>query len=157
LKFKSSLATGVRVLPRGVLQAKVAGKTATITATLNINSPPTNKTATAQVFTRPSWIEVGRNAKLEFVAGPVQPNPTDLDSANADSIKSVEARTNVLFVAEGFLASQEQEFRQKVIEVIVTTQLQAQDYLEPFKLLAKSINYWSVFVVSEEEGTTVLG
>src|SRR5712692_2750630 len=106
LSFKSSLATAVAVLTGGFLQAKVAGKTATITATLK---PPTNKTATAQVFTKPSWGEVGKAATLEFVAGPVQPDPTDLDSSNSSSIKSVEARTNILFISEGFLASQEQD------------------------------------------------
>lgn len=158
LTWKSATPAALEVLPRGVLKAKQANKTVTVTATVKLTKPPINKAPTATILTQPTWRNVGKAAKVEFVSGPLLPDPTDLDSPDPKSVKSViAARPNVLFISEGFDDTQEQEFRQQVVELIVKNELNAQDYLQPFKLLKDSINYWSVFLASKEAGTTVLG
>ena len=158
LKLVSSAPASLGILPGGFLKAKVAAKNPDVTATLKLTSPPTNKTATAKVVTQPKWEELGAAAKVEFVAGPVRPNPDDLDSPKPDSVKSViDSATNILFISDGFLGSQEQDFRQQIIDGIVNGELRVKENLQPFKLLANSINYWAVFLESPEEAVSVLG
>jgi hypothetical protein len=156
LTFKSSDANIVDVLPGMALQAKTAGKDADVTVTLNLTSPSVTRSDTRKVFTRPGWDEVGKNAKAQFVTGPITPNESDLYGNTPDSVDSViKARTNILFVSEGFLKNQEPGFRKAVADVV--NSLRTEKFLEPFSLLKDSINYWSVFVASREEGISVLG
>jgi hypothetical protein len=128
-----------------------------VVVTLQLANPPTNLTATAKVFTRPSWIDVAKDPSTEvrWVAGPQVPNINDFSSSKADSIASVtKSRANILFISEGF--AKEDDFRKKVVELTVK-ELRTQDQHEPFKLLSGSINYWSVFVPTNDEGVGILG
>jgi hypothetical protein len=131
-----------------------------ITVELKLSSPPTDLEHTAKAIPRPQWEEIGRDVKktrVEFVAGEIAPRPNQADRTKKDSIESViDNHANILFVSEGFLDGQEKAFRQ-VVQTIVDQELRAKEALEPFKLLKDSINYWSVFVPSPEEGITLLG
>src|SRR5262249_47929334 len=125
-----------------------------ITVDLKLPSPLTDLSDSAKVFPKPSWAELARDlktTKVEWVGGKINPDPKQDNADKPNSIESVIANgSNILFVSEGFLASQEKDFR-KTVNVIVNSQLRANETLQPFKLLADSINYWSVFVASPEE------
>src|SRR5262249_56106707 len=69
----------------------------------------------------------------------------------------VEGEVNVLVISEGFRKDDEKIFRRKIVEAVVQKQLLGEENLQPFKLLGKSINYWSVFLESRQDGVTVLG
>jgi IgA Peptidase M64 len=130
-----------------------------VNVNLKLSSPPVDLSAAGKVLPKPGWDVVGNdpNTKVNWVAGPKKPNENDVASSKADSITSVvKSRANILFVSEGFLPSQEQDFRQKVVDLTVK-ELRTQDPHEPFKLLSGSINYWSVFVPSQDEGISLLG
>ncbi|MGH7357910.1 MAG: hypothetical protein ACREJR_03740, partial [Candidatus Rokuibacteriota bacterium] len=176
LRFQSGDLTAVKVLHvgdqvdggpatvGGVLVAEASGRNAVITVKLDLTAPPIALSANATVFTKPSWTDVATAASVRFVEGmkvkgkAFRPNETDLHGQSPDSVNSVvTGRTNFLFLSEGFTAGQETRFRQDVVDVAVNTQLRAKESLQPFKLLASSINYWTVFVPSPEEGVGVLG
>jgi hypothetical protein len=90
------------------------------------------------------------------VGGKIRPDPKQV-LERSNSIESVvENGRNILFVSEGFRASQEKDFR-KIVDVIVNAELRVNNTLQPFKLLADAINYWAVFVESREEGVSLLG
>ena len=109
------------------------------------------------VFTAPTWEEVGEKAKEQFVAGPLTPQDDDMDPTHPGSAAAViEGKMNILLVAEGFPAGKESVFSNNIVKTIVETELLRSGNLQPFKLLADSINYWSVFVESRDEGVTVL-
>jgi hypothetical protein len=158
LVLTSSDPNVVTVLLDGRLQAKKADKTAQITAALKLSTPPINKTAGATAFAQPSWDDVGKAADVAWVAGPIRPNESDLGSNNPDGVDAVvEGNVNVLFISEGFRKDDEKIFRRKIVDVVVNKQLLAEENLQPFKLLGKSINYWSVFLESRQDSVTVLG
>lgn len=141
----------------GVLAAADAGRESVITVSLNLAAPPTNLSATAKVFTAPKWEEVGKTAKVQFVAGPLTPQADDMDPTHPGSAAAViQGKVNILFVAEGFPAGKESVFRNDIVKKIVETELLKSGNLQPFKLLADSINYWSVFVESRDEAVSVL-
>jgi hypothetical protein len=168
----SLASTDVLVSPKGVLQAVTPGKGANIIVTLQLppGSVPTTFSAAAMAHAKPSWDTVSANAKVNFVVaglrlkkekkdkpqkgGTVEPNKDDPNSAKRDSVASVVAKAlNVLFVSEGF--SRESDFNNLVNKIV--EDLRTQDYLQPFKLVQDSINYWSVFLPSQGDGITLLG
>ena len=119
--------------------------------------PQPSLSASATVFTAPSWEDVGAQAPVQFVNGPLAPQPDDMDPTHPGSTAAViEGKTNILFVAEGFPATVEGRFRNDIVKTIVETQLLGSGNLQPFMLLKDAINYWSVFVPSREEGIAVL-
>jgi hypothetical protein len=138
-----------------------------ITVTLSLPATATPLTATAQALTQLSWADLAPTFSVEFVDGPVRPNfgngdPTDpingpdLGTTNKDSIPNVaNARTNILFISEGFSKDQKKDF-EKLVENLVKTGLPT-DLLQPFKLLKGSINYWRLFVPSHDDGISILG
>jgi fructose-specific component phosphotransferase system IIB-like protein len=150
--FNISDQSAVKVLARGKLQAVTPGVSSDVTATLKITTPAITKTTPpAKVFTRKSWAETANNAQVVFVAGKTAPNPNDLDS-----VKSVvDSAMNILFVAEGFRQEQRGDFNNYV--AIIAQELRTQPYLMPFPILKDSINFWSVFVPSQEDSVTLLG
>jgi hypothetical protein len=85
----------------------------------------------------PAWSEP-RQAR--FVAGP---GPHLYENA-----------TNILFLADGFVTGEEDRFNQLAARIAATSV--TREDLQPFKLLRESINYWSLFLPSEESGTTLL-
>ena len=132
-----------------------------ITVELDLTTPPTDLEHTAKAIWKPDWEALGRDEKkteVEFVAGESAPRPNQPDRTKKDSIEWViDNHANILFISDGFLSSQKDDFRKKVVQTIVTQELLKNQFLEPFKLLKDSINYWSLFLPSDEEGTTLLG
>jgi hypothetical protein len=158
LALTSSDPNIVAVLPDGRLQAKKTDKDVRITAELKLSSPAIDKTGVATAFAQPGWDDIGKAAEVQWVAGPIRPNESDLANANPDGVDAVvDGNANVLFIAEGFRKDQETIFRRKIVNIAVKRQLLTEENLQPFKLLDKSINYWAVFVESRQEGVTVLG
>jgi hypothetical protein len=161
----------VSVASDGVLTTVNANKVAEITVTValpvTLTTPSSLTSAPVQAITKPSWDDMSAAANVTFVvaglrlkaddpqkSGIVVPNKADPDSSNRDSVASVIANApNVLFVSEGF--SGEQEFVRLVNRIV--EDLRTQDHLQPYKLLQDSINYWSVFVPSHDDGISVLG
>jgi hypothetical protein len=127
-----------------------------ITATLTLANPVTSLPAQATASLRTNWVSLSRKAPVQFVDGPIKPDPTILTDPDPKSVESVvNAHPNILFIAEGFKQSQDKDF-DKAVQYIVTKGL-AEDILEPFKLLKGSINYWSLFLASQDDGISVLG
>jgi hypothetical protein len=168
LKYQSNKPTVVKVLDTGqtgpdgnpvpfggLLESQVAGQSADITVTLTLTSPAITRTSpSARVSTLESWRTVAAAASVEFVAGPVTPNLQDPLGTNPDSVRTVvETSRNLLFVAEGF--TNKNDFTQAV--QLIVAQLRSQQFLEPFQVLANSINYWSLFIPSTVEGIGILG
>jgi hypothetical protein len=157
INYQSDNPAAVSVRGGGVLKAEASSGSANITASLGLTSPVINKIAApVKVNARPDWTTVAGAAEVLFVAGKIAPNKRDASSTARDSVKSVvEGATNVLFIAEGFRKEQRGDFNNLVCKVV--SELRTTDHLMPFRLLKDSINYWSVFMPSEEEGITVLG
>jgi hypothetical protein len=152
LTYQSANLSAVTVNGRGLLKAEVPSGSAPITVNLALTSLGIDKTSPpAKVLAGPSWRDVGKNAKVAWVAGKVRPDEGDLDSVRS----VVDKATNILFVAEGFHQDQRGDFNNLVWKV--TDELRTKDYLLPFKLLKDSINYWSVFIPSNEDGVSLLG
>lgn len=146
----------------GSLQSTAPTGGATITATLKLTSPPTDKTSfPASALARPGWAELAQTAKVEFVAGRIAPNLADSDSAAADSVKSVvEGATNILFVSEGFRVEQRFDYRNLVNTVVGVMRGKEEAFaraFEPYGLLRNSINYWTLFIPSEQSGISIHG
>jgi hypothetical protein len=140
----------------GVFNAVTVGGQSTITVTLDLNSPQTHKTATATVAVSRFWLEGAQRAKINFVSGRVFPQPDETDPDKSGSVESVVAAApNVLFVAEGFTSTERGEFNRMVRSIV--GELSNKDYVQPFKLLKDSINYWSAFVPSRENMISILG
>jgi IgA Peptidase M64 len=161
LTFHSNDETVVK-LNGSVLQAVASSGSAPITANLTLLSPATDKTSPpATAFAEPSWAEVAKAAKVDFVAGKIVPNRADPDSTNPDSVKSVaESATNILFIGEGFRNEQRFDYRNIVNTIVRVMRGDEGAYaaaFQPFNLLKNSINYWTVFIPSREDGITVLG
>lgn len=152
----------VKVLGGGVLQAAAQDGSASVTATLTLASPITNATSgPAPVSAKPSWPDVAAAAKVEFVAGGVAPNTADPDSAKPDSVKSVvEGAKNILFIAEGFQDAQRFDYRNivnTIARVIRGEEAAFAECFQPMNLLKGSINFWTVFIPSEQDGISALG
>jgi hypothetical protein len=165
ITIKSADNNIVDVLADGILSAQ-PGRPDTdmdvpITATLdlptNLTAAGFNKTVKAKAVTRMNWTSLARDhSPMEFVDGPVRPDPEEPTGSHPDSVKAVvSARTNVLFISEGFPQSQQTDFKQAV-ETLVKTGLR-NPVLEPFTLLKDSINYWSLFLPSQEDPINHLG
>lgn len=77
---------------------------------------------------------------VSFIAGP---GPQHFESA-----------TNILFLADGFIAGEEARFRELVARL--ADPIVSREDMQPFKLLRESINFWGLFLASEESGTTLL-
>lgn len=160
LAYTSADPTAVDVLPKGNLSAVMSrpetDMEVDITATLKLTTPTTNQSGTAKAVTRAPWISLGRLAPVQFVDGPVRPNDKDVSSAKKDSVKSVvEHRTNILFIAEGFSGGQVKDFKDAVDAIVKA--LRTEEHLQPFKLLKDSVNYWSLFMPSKDDGISLLG
>jgi hypothetical protein len=164
--------TDVLVSPSGVLTAVTPFKGANIVVTVTLPplSVPDRLSAVATVNTKPSWDVLSAVANVNFVVaglrlkkedkdnpqkgGTVVPNKDDPHSAKRDSVASVVANAlNVLIVSEGF--SRESDFNNVVNRIV--GDLRTTDYLQPFKLVQDSINYWSLFVPSKDDGISLLG
>lgn len=65
-----------------------------------------------------------------------------------------ESATNILFLADGFVAGEEARFRELVARL--ANLIVSREDIQPFKLLRESINFWGLFLASEESGTTLL-
>ncbi len=146
----------------GVLKAEATSGNSPITVNLKIPALGIDKTSpAAKVIARPSWEQVARDAKVDFVAGKRRPNKSNPLGPEPDSVKSVvEDAVNVLFIAEGFRQDQRFDFRN--IVNLITTVMRGEEAatapcFQPFGILKNSINYWVVFVPSEQDGITVLG
>jgi hypothetical protein len=158
----------------GTLTAVNAGKTADVTVTVVLpsttSSLATMTSAPARVTTKESWLSAAASTSPIYIVeslrekdpdpgnprrpGTVMPNKADPDSAARNSVASVIANAaNILFVSEGF--SREDEFSEIVNRVV--KELRTSDVFQPFKLLQDSINYWSVFIPSRDDGITLLG
>jgi hypothetical protein len=156
----------------GALTAVNAGKTADVTVTVVLpsttSSVSTMTSAPARVTTKESWLSAAASTSPTFIVeslrpkdpsnpqrpGTVTPNKADPNSAARNSVASVIANAaNILFISEGF--SREDEFNELVNSVV--KDLRTSDLFQPFKLLQDSINYWSVFVPSHDDGITLLG
>lgn len=162
LTYRSLDAGVVTVLAGGIVRAEVPSGSAPITANLAIASLGINKTsAPATALAKPSWAEIAKAAKVEFVAGKRRPDERNPFGAEPDSIKSVvENRVNVLFVAEGFRHDQRFDFRNivnTIARVFRGEEAAFASTFQPFNLLKDSINYWTVFVPSEQDGVSLLG
>jgi hypothetical protein len=162
LTYQSADPSVATVLPGGVLKAEVTSGSAPITVNLTLPSLGINKTsAPAQALAKPSWADVARAAKVSFVAGKVAPNQADPESDRQDSVKSVvENAANVLFIADGFRNDQRFDYRNIVNTITAVMRGDEMAYapaFQPFNILKNSINYWTVFVPSEQDGITLLG
>ncbi|GAB3325615.1 hypothetical protein GCM10027299_23970 [Larkinella ripae] len=62
---------------------------------------------------------------------------------------------NILFLAEGFTAEQEWEFKVLVLDYVYD--LSSKKITAPFNLLKHAINYWMVFIPSREGGVSTFG
>ncbi|GAB3325611.1 hypothetical protein GCM10027299_23960 [Larkinella ripae] len=69
--------------------------------------------------------------------------------------EGLQQATNVLFLSDGFTAEQEYEFKIFVLEYVYD--LVNKKISSPFDLLKKSINFWMVFVPSQQSGATYRG
>jgi hypothetical protein len=161
IKFQSD-DPSITVEADGSLQSNADTGGATVTATLTLASPATNKTSfPASALARPSWTDYAKTAKVEFVAGRIAPNLSDADSPAPDSVKSVvENAVNVLFIAEGFRNEQRFDYRNIVNTITRVMRGGEEAYaaaFEPFDLLKNSINYWTLFVPSEQSGLSIHG
>ena len=153
----STTSTDVKVSSEGVLTATNAGKTAQVTATWVLPAPfPTRTTPPAIARSLATWADFAKTAIVNFVAGPVVPNKADATSSARDSVQSVVRNAiNVLLIAEGFRQPQRGDFNN--LAYILTEELRSKQHQLPFPLLKNSINFWSAFVPSEDEGITLLG
>lgn len=98
-------------------------------------------TATGDVAVMPAWgADPAAPPVATLVGGPGR--------AAADRVP------NVLFVAEGFTATQAGEFADVAGEL--ARKLQSETATSPFNLLRGSINYWCAFVPSPQGGVTAL-
>jgi hypothetical protein len=157
--------------------ATALGRQVVIKATLDktaMGNLPTPPPASATAITQENWKTLGSllepKVSVEFVDGPLRPNygnrdctdelnGPDLGGTNKDSFqKVVDGKANILFISEGFTQSQKTDFTTEVEALVKdkTTGLLA-DILQPFKLLKGSINYWSLFVPSQDDGISVFG
>lgn len=162
LAYRSDNLSVASVSAAGVLKAEATSGSAPITATLSLPALDINKTSPpAKALVRPSWTEVAAATKVDFIAGRRRPNPGNPSGPEPDSVKSVvENATNVLFIAEGFRHEQRFDFRN--IANLITSVLRGEEAataeaFQPFGILKDAINYWVVFVPSEQDGITVLG
>lgn len=163
LTYQSSAPSVATVDPKtGVLKAEATSGTAPITVNLKVPALGIDKTsAPAKALVKPSWADVAKAAKVSFVAGRVAPDESNPSGPEANSVKSVvENGRNILFIAEGFQQDQRFDFRN--IVNLITSVLRGEEAatasaFQPFGILKKAINYWVVFVPSEEDGITVLG
>jgi hypothetical protein len=145
----------VQILSGGRLKAMVADQSSTVTATVSVGASSWN-TDPVRVLTKARWEDYAEAAKVLFVNGGRAPNLKDPDSSDPDSVKSIVKRAmNVLFISEGFRQEQRGDFNNYVWKI--TEELRTKSSLLPFPLIRKSINFWSVFVPSEESGITLLG
>jgi IgA Peptidase M64 len=139
-----------------------------ITVTLELPPPlipasAPNLTATAKVLPRPSWSDVAGDpkTKVTWVAGPQRPNENVLPSKPEHPINVIKSRPNILFVSEGFGAKKSalidppKDF-DKAVKSTVNAWLSVEEN-QPFKLLKDSINYWSLYLPSTENGISLLG
>ena len=169
----SSPSADVLIGTDGTLTAVAAGKSADVSVTVvlpsaSLSSISTITSAPARVTTKASWLSAAATTTPTFIVeslrqkdpsnpqrpGTVTPNRADPDSAARNSVASVVANAaNILFISEGF--SSENEFNELVNRVV--QDLRTSDLFQPFKLLQDSINYWSVFVPSQDDGITLLG
>ena len=181
LKFKSlnpathAPSADVQILQGGVLKAVNPNSSAEVIATLELppafpipfpvlSSPPVS------VITRPSWVDVAKSANVVFVtaglsirpqkdsdpkkSGIVVPDKGNANGPQRDSVASVVANaTNVLFVSEGF--TREADFNKQVERIV--NEARTAEYMQPYKLAQDAVNYWSVFIPSQEDGVTLLG
>jgi hypothetical protein len=118
----------------GELAAGAPAGSTTISTTLTTPAGP--KTASATANAAPPW-----SAPIEatLIAGN--------DPANADI-------PNVIFLAEGFTAAQQDAFTALTLDAV--TKLREDPTFQPFGLLSASINYWRVFLPSNAAGLSVL-
>jgi IgA Peptidase M64 len=152
--FDSSNKSAVTLDSSWALQAVSPGGTSDITATVNVPalnlSVPAKKSAT--VTTKKGWADLAKDANVIFATGKQTLHASDARS----SVQSVvDSATNILFVSEGFTQAQRGDFNNYVWKV--TNELRTKTYLLPFPLLKDSINFWSVFVPSQDKGVTPLG
>jgi hypothetical protein len=142
---------------QGVLSAQATSGAASITARLQLSSPAVNLTSPpVRALAAPAWTDVAGGALFHFIAGPCAPNAADPSSSARDSVKTVvESATNILFVSEGFSGPLRGDFNNLVATMV--EDLRSKSHLEPYPLLKGAINYWSVYLPSEENGITELG
>src|SRR6185369_8117902 len=154
LTFKSGDESVATVAANGVLKAEATSGSAPITVSLKLPALGIDKTSPpAKVLAKPSWVDVAKAAKVDFVAGARRPNPANPSGPEVDSVKSVvENARNILFIAEGFRQDQRFDFRN--IVNLITTVLRGEEAataecFQPFGILKNAINYWVVFLPSE--------
>jgi hypothetical protein len=140
----------------GRLTVNAPSGSSVITVELKLTASAINLSATATVFPRTDWSQGGRNARLIFVEGPMAPGLGDVDPASSSNVQSVVGGApNVLFLAEGFRNEQKRDFNKMVLAVI--KELRTKESFLPFKVLRDSVNYWSVFVPSNDDAISILG
>ena len=160
LTFQSADTTVVTVDAQGVLEGVIGGPSnpppIDITVSLQLTTPSLNLSTTGKAVVALNWLSLSRGAPVVFVDGPLRPDPTDLGGTNKNSVpKVVKDQTNILFISEGFQATQAKDFNQ-LVQFVIKTGLK-EGILEPFGMLSKSVNYWSLFIPSPDDGITLLG
>jgi len=134
--WASSNPAAVEVSGAGHLFCVAAAPT-TVDITLTLPPELGGKSATAQVKTTGPWSA-----------------PTQAFLVQGGSETKIEDRINILFVPDGFVASEEKAFAH-IVERIVTT-LQTHESTRPYGVVKDSINYWRAWVPSPERGVTLL-
>ena len=160
--YQSADESVAKALPGGILQAVATSGSAPITVRLSIPSLGIDKTSRpAQALASPSWADLGKDAKVSFVAGRRKPDETKPTGPDVDSVESVVGSSrNVLFIAEGFQFDQRFDYRNIVNTITRVMRGEEAAYapaFEPFGMLKNAINYWTVFVPSKDNGITSLG
>jgi hypothetical protein len=134
----------VRVDRRGQLTGifGLTSCTSTITATLRQQGWPA-LSATAQVTVIEPWAERRlRQRDLNLVGGP--------------GLNAVNEVPNILLLPDGFLDTAEDRADFDRLAALAVHRLSHSSSTTPFDLLSGSINYWSAFVPSREQGTSTL-
>jgi hypothetical protein len=104
---------------------------------VDANTATTHSSEPIQAYPVPAW---STPRKLAFVAGP---GPARYESV-----------TNILFLGDGFTAAEQPQFEELVSRLV--GKIGSSEFAQPFKLLRDSINFWSLFVASEQSGSTLL-
>jgi hypothetical protein len=123
----------------GGLKALSSSAKADISVTLPaaLNTPGTS-VADGRVLCAPDW---DTQVKAELVGG-------------SPGLKAVATATNIIFLSEGFVASEKDQFRCAVIAMVHF--LRSSQRTRPYDLLRNSINYWMAFVPSREKGESTV-
>lgn len=123
-----------------------------IVAAGDAGGPPI--TITAALTDHPSVAPATGTLRVVEPWGPSTPIETRLvPGGGLPNPSALEAMPNVLFLPDGFDASQEGDFYRYVNALVQF--LKTDPLCKPFDLLATSMNFWAAFLPSEQRGVTM--